>query len=150
MRTLVLGIGNLLRSDDGVGVHVVQRLKKENLKADIVDAAIAGLGIIEMIGGYDKVIIVDAIMTGGKPGAIYRLSRENLPNTVHLSYSHGVDLPTALRFGEEIMREEMPKEVVVFAIEAEDIGSFDDKCTPRVKKAIPKVIELIKKEINQI
>ena len=150
MKTLVLGVGNLIRSDDGVGVHVVQRLKKEKLKVDAVDAAIAGLRIIEMTRGYDKVIIVDAIMTGGKPGTIYKLSPEDLPNTIHLSHSHGVDILTALKFGEKIMREEMPKEVVVFAIEAEDIGTFNDKCTPQVEKAIPKVVDLIKNEIKQV
>ena len=76
MKTLVIGIGSLLRADDGAGPHVIKALGKEQLggEVDLMDD-VSGLDILDAIAGYDRVILVDAIQGGGgKPGTIYQFS----------------------------------------------------------------------------
>jgi hydrogenase maturation protease len=73
MKTLVLGIGNLLFSDDGVGLHIIEKLREEDLGVDLKEAS-SGLDILDAVKGYDRVILVDAIRSGGEPGTIYELS----------------------------------------------------------------------------
>ena len=74
MRTLVIGVGNLLRTDDGVGIHVIRALDDLHTGFDTLDAAIGSVEILEAMRGYDRVIIVDAIETGAEPGTIFRVN----------------------------------------------------------------------------
>ena len=149
MKTLVLGIGNPILTDDGVAIHIVKRLNKAKLDADIELAATGGLGIIEMVAGYDRLILVDAILTGNEPGTIFELSLDELQThpPVHFASTHDVSFIAALKLGRELMPEKMPSEIIIFAIEVEDITTFGEECTPKVKEAIPQVIKLIKEKI---
>ncbi len=136
-------MGNLLRRDDGAGVHVANRLKKLAPQIDALDAAMGGVEILESMRGYDRVIIVDSIRTGAEPGTIYRVNvaaGEELPR---MAYSHGVDLVTTLELGARLMSEEMPPEQILIGIEAEDTLSFDASCTPCVEAAVDRVVEEI-------
>ena len=143
MRTLVVGVGNLLRRDDGAGIHVANRLRKLAPRVDCADVAMAGVEILEAMRGYDRVIIVDSIRTGGEPGTIYRVNVAAGEEPPRIAYSHGVDLVTTLELGARLMPEEMPKEQVLIGIEAEDTLSFDVACTPRVEAAVDRVVEEI-------
>lgn len=147
-KPLILGVGNLLLSDDGVGVHVIKRLNEEDINADLFDLGMGGFDILERILGYEKVIIIDSIITGTEPGTIYRLTPRDLSNFPDLSHTHSVDLPTSLKLGQQLMADEMPDEIIIYAIEAEDITSFNENCTPRVEEAIPKVIKQIKNDLK--
>jgi hydrogenase maturation protease len=101
-RTLILGLGNPILSDDGVGYHVATALKNrlQEPEVDVLEASIAGLDFLDLLTDYDKVIIIDAIQTGeGKPGQIYRLEPEILANTRHAGTPHDVNLATALELG---------------------------------------------------
>src|SRR4030042_7180736 len=77
---LILGIGNLLLKDEGVGVHVVERLREIPLpeNVEVLDGGTAGLDLVDFIGGRKKLIVIDAVNAGEKPGTIYRLTEENL------------------------------------------------------------------------
>ncbi len=151
MHTLILGIGNPILSDDGVGIHVVKALKKEKLPENVKvkEAGLAGLSIIDMIIGYDQLILVDAIKANGEPGTIYELSVEDLSSLpfLHFSSTHEADFLTALEVGKKLFPEKMPKDITIFAIEVEDITTFSEECTPKVKEAIPKIVEIIKTRI---
>jgi hydrogenase maturation protease len=147
-KPLILGVGNLLLSDDGVGVHVIKRLNEEDVDADLLDVGMGGFDILERILGYRKVIIIDSIITGGEPGTIYHLTPEDLSNYPALSHTHSVDLPTSLKLGQQLMADEMPDEIIIYAIEAEDITTFNENCTPKVKAAIPKVVKQIKNDLK--
>lgn len=149
MKTIVLGIGNPILTDDGVSIHIVKRLYKTKLDADIKLAATGGLGIIEIVAGYDRLILVDAIITGNEPGTIFELSLDELQThpPVHFASTHDVSFIAALKLGRELMPEKMPSEIIIFAIEVEDITTFGEECTPKVQKAIPQVIKLIKEKI---
>jgi hydrogenase maturation protease len=137
----------LLRSDDGVGLHIIEALRKKNLN-DNVDLceALSGLDIIDSIKGYDRIIMVDAIQRGGIPGQVYQLTIENIKNsqTVHSFSTHlNMDFLTILELGKRLFPGKITEDIVIIGVEAEDIMTISDKCTARVDKAIPGVIELI-------
>jgi hydrogenase maturation protease len=149
MKTLILGIGNLLRSDDGVGLHVIEALRKEET-GDNIDLmeALSGLDILDAIKGYDRIILVDAIKTGGEPGTIHELSLKDIQDkhTSHSFSTHlNMDLQTMLELGDRLFPGKIPKDIRVIAVEAEDVTTISDRCTPEVERAISKTIDMIKK-----
>jgi hydrogenase maturation protease len=152
VRTVILGIGNLLRSDDGVGLHVIEKLGGENLGAGVdVNEASSGLDMLDAIKGYDRLILVDAIKTGGEPGSIYQLSKEEFGNvpTVHSFSTHlNMDFFSMLELGGKLFPGEMPEDITVVAIEAEDVMTISDKCTPKVERVIAEVVDLIKRLLS--
>jgi hydrogenase maturation protease len=147
LKVLVLGIGNPIRSDDGVGVHVTEALRKESL-SDNIDfrEGISGLDIFGAVTGYNRVIIVDAIKGGGEPGTIYKLSLKDFADkqTLHAFSTHDIDFLTMLEFGKSIFPEKIPEDIIIIAIEADDITTISEKCTPKVEKAIQEAVDVIK------
>ena len=136
-----MGVGNLLRRDDGAGVHVVNRLKRLAPQIDAVDVAMGGVEILEAMRGYDRVIMVDSITTGTEPGTIYRVNIAGGEEAPRFSSSHGVDLVTTLELGRMLMPGEMPPEQFLIGIEAEDTVNFSVSCTPRVEAAVDRVVK---------
>ena len=152
MRTLVLGIGNPILGDDGVGFHIAQELAKEikDENIDVKDTSIDGLNLLELIVGYDKVIIIDAIMTeDGEVGEIYRLRPENFVKTVHPTTSpHNANLATAIEIGKKVLVGQMPAKVVVFAVNIQEVTEFTEEMTRKVKEAISRAVNLVLEEID--
>ena len=149
-KTLVLGLGNPILCDDAAGYRVAMVLKERlNMPAvDILEAGLAGLDFLDMITGYDRAIIIDAIQTEkGKPGQIYRLGPEILAETRHTGSPHDVNLATALELGKKL-KLKLPQDIVIFAVEVEDVTSFGEVCTPAVEKAIPKCVEMVILELE--
>jgi hydrogenase maturation protease len=153
VKTLVLGIGNPILGDDGVGFHVAQELAKliTDDAIDIEDASTSGLNLLDIITGYDKVVIIDAIMTeGGEPGEIYRLRPDDFTRSVHPGTPmHDLNFPTVLEIGKRLMPAEMPREIVIFAVEVEEIERFTEEMTPKVREAVPQVVQLVLGEIEK-
>ena len=143
MRTLVIGVGNILRCDDGVGVHVVERLSEVTPHIDTLDIALGSVEILEAIRDRDRVFIVDAIQAGGKPGTIYRVEFSRGEEPPKVTHSHGVDLLTTLRLGESLYPGKMPKEIVLLAVEAKDITTLSESCTSEVQASAEKVVNTI-------
>jgi hydrogenase maturation protease len=152
MKTLVLGVGNPILSDDGVGVRIVEELKKviSDRDIDFRCESTSGLDIIEMVRGYDKLIIVDAIQTRKmNSGSIMKLAFSDLldAGTVHFSNLHDVDMATALNLGKEISAK-MPEKVIVFAVEVANIVDFSEALSPAVENAVPMAVKRIRKELT--
>lgn len=143
MKTLVIGVGNLLRCDDGVGIHVVDRLNEVASYIDTLDVALGGVEILEAMKGRDRVFIVDAIQAGGEPGTIYRVNLSRGEEPPRITHSHGVDLLTTLKLGDSLFPGQMPREIVLLAVEAEDITTLSESCTSKVQAAIEKAVEII-------
>ncbi len=145
MKTIVVGIGNPILRDDSVGVRVVEELQKV-MDIDTAISPTTGFEILDIILGYDRAIIVDAISTGGEPGTIYELSVDDLDTTPLLN-THSIPLAITIKLGYTIFGDRMPKDIKIFAIEAEDLG-IGDSCSSKVGNAIPKVVKKIMDEIK--
>jgi hydrogenase maturation protease len=150
LKTLVLGLGNLILSDDGVGCRVAMALKDSlhTPDVDIQEASVAGLELLDLLAGYDRAIIVDAIQTEkGVPGQIYHLGPEILSDTRHSGNPHDVNLATALELGRKL-KLMLPRAITIFAIEVADVTTFSEECTPAVKKAIPECAAMVARELQ--
>ncbi len=150
VRVLVLGVGNPILSDDGVGIHVARELKKSEIRGvDVEELAASGLELLDVVRGYDKVVIIDAIQTtNGKPGELHVLEEKDFEKSIHGSSPHGINIATALALGRKLVPNEMPKEVVFFAVEAEDLVNVNERLTPRVANALPRIVERVRKELR--
>lgn len=152
MKTLILGIGNPLLGDDGIGFHIAQELAREieDEDIDVKDTSIDGLNLLELIAGYDRVIVIDAIMTeDGETGQIYRLKPENIVKTAHLATSpHHANLATAIEIGKRVLAQQMPAEVVVFAVGIRKVTEFGEEMTEKVREAVPRAVSLVLAEIS--
>jgi hydrogenase maturation protease len=151
MKTIILGLGNPILSDDGVGNRIAQELEDkvaQRQDVTVMETSLSGLSLIDLLAGYDKAIIVDAIQTKeGRAGQIYRLSPDAFNDTRHASSPHDVNFATALELGSKLGMA-MPKHIVVYAVEVTDITTFSEEFTPKVKQAIPECIKRIIKELN--
>ena len=160
--TLILGIGNTILSDDGVGIRIAQSIE-ERLKAfkalssrkcrteDIVveEASTGGIILLEMMLGYDRVFLIDSIKTkSGEVGDIYRITPDAFKETLHASSAHDVSFTQALEIGEKTYPDKMPREIVIYAVEVNEIYEFGETMSPEVEKAVSKVVERVMNEIE--
>lgn len=145
MRTLVIGLGNPILTDDGVGILVAravqQRLAEQPAgQVDVAEASVGGLRLMEMMVGYDQVILIDALLDrNATPGAVQCWTLEQLSQrmpTQHLASAHDANLPTALAAGRR-MGLSLPDDVVVIAIAAQNVLEFNEQPTPAVAAAVP-------------
>ena len=151
MKTLVLGLGNPILSDDGVGSRVVEAIEARiaNEEVTLLETSVAGLGLLDILAGYDRAIIVDAIQTvGGEAGLIYRLDPHDLGSAMHVTSPHDVDFTTAMELGKRL-GVALPCEIVIFAVEARDVTTFSEECTPDVRRAIPICADMVIAELNK-
>lgn len=137
-KVLVIGLGNPLIADDSVGLRVVQSLQTDLAnypRVDVTEDYWGGLRLMERMIGYDAAIVVDAICTGAAPGTIHHLTVEMVATQKSAS-AHDVDLPTALAFGRRAGAY-LPADdrIRLLGVEAEDVISFSEDCTPAVAAA---------------
>lgn len=150
VKTLVLGLGNPFLSDDSVGLNVARALEGRFNQQEItvMETSLAGLSLLDLLTGYDRVIIIDAIQTReGKVGQVYRLEPEALDATRHVSTPHDVNFATALELGNRLGLA-LPQQITIFAVEVEDIATFGERCTRRVEETIPVVTDMVVQELN--
>jgi len=151
MKTLVLGLGNPILSDDGVGLLVAQKVKHRvnQQQVTVMETSMGGLDLLDILANFDKAIIIDAIQTrDGKVGQIYRLEPGALDATRHSSTPHDINLVTALELGKR-MGLSLPRQIVFFAIEVADVTTFGEKCTPGVEQAISLATDMVLQELKE-
>jgi hydrogenase maturation protease len=149
MKSLVLGLGNPILSDDGAGIRVAQEVDNQlnDPQITVAETSEAGLSLLDSIVGYDQVIIIDVIQTKeGRAGQIYRMEPEDFSFAKHFSSPHQINLVTALELG-NALNLAMPQKITIFAVEAKDISTFSEKCTPEVEQAIPKLAKIVIEEL---
>jgi hydrogenase maturation protease len=142
---LVIGTGNLLLKDEGVGIHVVQKLKKMRLPPDVelLDGGTSGFNLLYEMEGRKRVIIIDAVKGGEEPGTIYRFSSDDVKAREKAFVSlHDVGLADVFRLAETLG--ERP-EITVIGIEPKQIESGLE-LSPEIEDKIPVIIELIMQE----
>jgi hydrogenase maturation protease len=146
MKTLILGLGNPLITDDSVGLRVVEELQSRlagRSDVEVSEDYWGGLRLMERMVGFDGAIVVDAIQTGAPPGTIHRLTPDGIP-TQRSASAHDMNLATALEFGRQAGLH-LPQNAAIrlVGIEAEDILTFSERCTPAVQAAIPRAVEAV-------
>jgi hydrogenase maturation protease len=143
MKTLILGIGNLILTDDGVGIKIAHKLNEARPELEVVETGEAGLTLLDLITGYDRLIIIDSIKTEqGKPGQVYKLELEDLKPAMDFSSSHGIDIATAFKLGQSLGYR-MPESVSLYAVEMKDNTTFGERCTQEVEEKIPFIAQQI-------
>jgi hydrogenase maturation protease len=150
IKTLILGLGNPILSDDSAGPAVARELENrlDPQEATVIEASLGGLNLLDLLVGYDRAIIIDAIKTkGGRAGQIFKIDPTELANTRYAASPHDVNLATALELGEKLGLA-MPSKIDIFAIEVADTERFSEECTPAVAAAIPRCAEMILGELR--
>jgi hydrogenase maturation protease len=143
MNTLVLGMGNTILTDDGVGIAIAHRLKERKPELDVVETSEAGLALLDFVVGYDRLIIVDSVKTEeGEPGELYKMELGAMKPTSHLTSLHGVDMATAFKLGQKLGYK-MPQRVSIYAVEVKDNTSFGEGCTEEVGGKLSLITEQI-------
>jgi hydrogenase maturation protease len=149
LKTIILGLGNPIRSDDGVGNRIAQALegKIKDPEITVTETNATGLGLLDLLTGFDRAIIIDAVQTkDGKAGEVYRLSLGELKVSEHIFAVHEIGLATALELGKKLGLK-LPEEIIIFAIEVADVATFGEKLTPEVEKSVPKVCQFVLEEL---
>ena len=163
MKTLVVGLGNPILTDDGVGVkvayaveHALQSGAQGEPAADeitVTEACVGGLRLMELMVGYGRAIIVDA-WTGQADtaaGDILRLTLDDLRRlspTQHTASAHDTTLATALDAG-RAMGMPLPDEVIIYAVTVENVLDFGEEMTPAVAAAVPRLVTAVMAELGQ-
>jgi hydrogenase maturation protease len=139
-KILLLGVGNDILGDDAVGLLAARALRDEfQDTVDIVEAAMGGLQLMELLEGYKKVLILDAIVTAEHPyGTILELSKEEFKHTVAIA-PHMVSLPESLQLAEELGIP-FPDEIRILAMEIEDPYELREGLSPSVAEALPEMV----------
>lgn len=143
----IIGIGNILLKDDGVGVHTIKQLENEELPStiELVDGGTSTLDMLSYFLDFEKVIVIDCLRAGYEPGTIYRIRPEDITSFKKESLSiHDVQILDVVKMAN--MLGKYPK-VVIFGIEPKEI-CFDLEMSNEMKTKMPEIIKHIKKELN--
>jgi hydrogenase maturation protease len=148
MRTLVIGLGNPILTDDGVGIWTARAVAEAlppDAPIDVIELSVGGLSLMEAMVGYQHVVLIDAIKTrDGVPGQVYHIGMDNLPETMNTASVHDANLATALRLGRSLGAV-LPADddIDVIAVEAVDVLTFGDTPIPAVADAVPVAAGLV-------
>ncbi len=150
MKTIVLGVGNPILQDDGVGIHVIYELRKQlkdsRVKVDI--AYTGGMNLLDIVRGFDKVILVDAIkLDSNKTGEVKRLTLTEAP-TIHSCNPHDISFSEALLLAKQLGEKHLPKEIVVIGITVKNTNDFGEHLSSEVASAIPGAVALVLTELK--
>jgi hydrogenase maturation protease len=140
VRTLVLGVGNTILTDDAVGIRVIERARELAGPCPGVDfdtTERGGLDLVDLAAGYERLVTVDGIVaSAAKPGTIITCDLDaDFRPSQHLNAAHGVDLPTALAMG-RALGATMPSTVTVVAVVVADPYTVSEELTPDVAQAV--------------
>lgn len=135
-RTLVLGLGNDILADDGVGLQAARRVGEViGDLADVAEASIATIDLLSMMSGYDRVVIVDAFLSRDLPvGTQVRATPEDLPKGFGYRSFHTLTFGEVMELG-EWLGVSMPSEVVIHGLSVDQTDTFGEALSPEVEQA---------------
>jgi hydrogenase maturation protease len=149
---IIIGFGNKYRSDDGIGIRVIEELGKLNLLKDknieVIDGGTSGTDLIFLIKDCSKIIIVDAIDAGQKTGDVVSIKVNDIEEFIKKDYRslslHDLNLADIFKLAKAL---KMIADISIIGVKPKNIG-FGDKLSPEIEKKIPGIISLIRKEIG--
>ena len=148
---MILGVGCVLLSDEGIGIRVVQKLQEtyefpENVS--VVDGGVLGIHLMGVISETDHLIVVDAIRNRGKPGDLYRLEGKAIPERIRAKNSlHQIDFLEALTLCQAL--DHVPETVIV-GVEPLDIDTCSIELTPPVHDRVDEIIAMVLAELDRL
>jgi hydrogenase maturation protease len=155
-RTLIIGMGNPILSDDGIGIRLASEIKtmlagEPNVEV-LEECTVGGLNLLDVVAGFDRVIVIDSIKTsGGRPGTWYRFAGSALRETMNLRNVHDANFATALELGRRMgMHVPAERDVIVFAVEVGDNLTFSEDLTPELEGAVCELAAEIFAEVAEL
>jgi len=151
---IVVGLGNPILGDDGVGWKVAEEVRRRLVEAPrtlpqpasvaVECYSLGGLSLMEQLIGYQRAIIVDAFAVDQPAGTVFTLSLDELPNRSgrHTTSAHDTSLQNAMAMG-RTMGESLPEEVTIVGIASEHLYEFSEELTPEVAASIPKAAQIV-------
>jgi hydrogenase maturation protease len=146
-KTLILGMGNPILSDDGVGLVLAEKLRGRIEGVDVASNPMIGLSLLDDILGYEVVYLIDAmIIRGGIPGELKKIREDDSAGTLHLFSSHGMNFFELMKLGRSLGYE-MPKVGGIYGIEIGDNVEFSESLSPAIEKRLNEIVETICRDI---
>jgi hydrogenase maturation protease len=154
MKVLIVGLGNPILGDDGVGWKVAEEVRvrlSEGAPVEVLCLSLGGISLMEHLIGYDRVILVDAFSTDAPVGSISVLRLSQLPSysAYHITSIHDTSLQKAMELGRE-MGAHLPEDVMVVGIATERIHDFSEDLSPPVERVVPCVVNIVLDMFNEI
>lgn len=153
MKILVVGLGNPILGDDGVGWVVAEEVKKHlspELTVDVDCLSLGGISLMERLIGYQRAILIDAFISEEEEGSIIVSKLEELPNysAFHLTSAHDMSLQNAMEMGRRLGAD-LPQELTVVGVSASQVYDFSEELSPRVQEAVPKMTKIVVELVTQ-
>lgn len=154
MKTLVVGLGNPILGDDGIGWKVAEEVEKRltgDAAVDVMCLSLGGISLMEHLIGYDSVVLVDAFSMDAPVGSISVLKLSQLPNysAFHITSVHDTSLQKAMELGRE-MGAHLPDDVMIVGVATETIHDFSEDLSPPVARVAPCVINIVLDLLKEI
>lgn len=154
MKTAIMGFGNPVRSDDAVGIYVIDQLRdalKEDADISIFDMGTAAFEVLFGLKGKDKIILVDAALNTNEPvGTLFKVPAEEVmkaPQEDPLVFLHGMKWDQALSYTKKILRDDYPEDIQVYLVAIENT-KLEVDLSPTVKAAGDKVVNHILEDLK--
>jgi hydrogenase maturation protease len=153
MKTIVIGLGNPILGDDGVGWVVAEEVMNHlppDLDVDMDRLSLGGLSLMERLIGYDRAILIDALVSESEPGSVIVSRLEELPDTstFHLTSIHDMSLQNAIKLGRQ-MGAKLPQDLTVIGISAKRIYDFREELSLPIQEAVPKAAQVVREMLMQ-
>ncbi|MFH2061052.1 MAG: HyaD/HybD family hydrogenase maturation endopeptidase [Pseudomonadota bacterium] len=147
----ILGIGNIIYSDDGIGIRVVEKLERDYNFPDnvlVVDGGILGINLLGVIANAGRMIVVDTVLNHGRPGDLHRLEHDEIPNRILAKNSlHQVDLIEALTLCSAL--DHVPQTTII-GVEPKDLETLSESMTPEIESRLDDLVEAVLEELVRL
>ena len=154
MKTAIMGFGNPVRSDDAVGIYVIEQLREKLPDSDdisIIDMGTAAFEVLFGLKGHDKIILADAVLNSNEPvGTLFKVPAEEVmraPQDDPMVFLHGMKWDQALSYTKKILQDEYPEDIQVYLVAIENT-KLEVDLSDVVKEAGDKVVQHILEELN--
>jgi hydrogenase maturation protease len=150
-KTIILGVGNPILKDDGVGIHVAEELKKHIRKPGVTidNAFTGGMNLLDLMIDHDTAILIDAVKIENKKLGDVSLFGLGELSALHTCNPHDISLPQAIDLAKKLGENRIPNDIKVVGINIGELGcEFGEELSSEIAKAIPKAVELVKKEVE--
>ena len=147
MKSLVVGLGNPILGDDGVGWKIAEEVKQQldsDSPVDVEFLSLGGLSLMEHLVGYERAILIDAVTSDQEIGSVIVSNLNEMPDysAFHIASAHDTSLQNALKLGKS-MGVSLPKDVIIVGIATDHIYDFSESLSHPVAQAIPKATEIV-------